>query len=420
VNSSKTRLVFSVLIITSIIGAIFIGIGTIALFKGLTSESSIKLFEQSISSSNVGLVILFLGIAFSGYSIKLIIDSVNKDSSEPVDDNDSIEKNVATKNHDKKNKTNHNFNDVKVDQKTTSNLSYDDGLVKLLNQYGADFLNLLQQNRLPGVQDARVIYRSETSEIVRFNHNIHSDCVLKVSYMKCGESRDFLNSDMYRELLGNKFIGQGIIDNCKLFTLRKFVEGLPLSEIIKENNVIKGALLDNVVLSLLKILDLLHSKKPAVVHRDLTPSNVIFKPDTGDIELIDFESSCFEGSSQIPFMTPGFTPKEQMGGNALPSSDLFALASTAYFLGTGRIPIASKNLKSEWFSIVWGIDTYLSEIFGNARILQCLEPDYKARPLSATAILNTPMMPASKIWIEPAKIGELNCGKYGILPLYDR
>lgn len=93
-----------------------------------------------------------------------------------------------------------------------------------------------------------------------------------------------------------------------------------------------------VMLQVCHILEHLHSQEPAVIYRDLKPSNLILN-DHGTVYLIDFGISRRHDPKKTKdtqdLGTPGFCSPEQYGrGQTTPRSDIYALGSTAYFLLT--------------------------------------------------------------------------------------
>jgi serine/threonine protein kinase len=89
----------------------------------------------------------------------------------------------------------------------------------------------------------------------------------------------------------------------------------------------------------------MHKMKPAVIHRDMKPENIMLLPDGTTIRLIDFgtaremgHGTKERGVAKTKVYTEGYAPPEQIMGKPEPRSDLFALAGTLFHLATGRAP----------------------------------------------------------------------------------
>jgi predicted ATPase/tetratricopeptide (TPR) repeat protein len=86
-----------------------------------------------------------------------------------------------------------------------------------------------------------------------------------------------------------------------------------------------------------RALDHLHAHEPAIVHRDVKPSNIVVTPE-GRTVLVDFGLA---GSTVTPYLagTPAFlAPEVASGDGAVPASDVFSLAVTALVLLSGEAP----------------------------------------------------------------------------------
>jgi serine/threonine protein kinase len=122
----------------------------------------------------------------------------------------------------------------------------------------------------------------------------------------------------------------------------EYVEGVSLAAVISERRRMSDAEAVTVLVDLLGILDYLHTRVPPVVHRDIKPANIILRPN-GSPALVDFGSvrEGFAGPSEAGSTiagTYGYMPYEQYMGQALPSSDLYALGATMLHLLTGKAP----------------------------------------------------------------------------------
>lgn len=87
----------------------------------------------------------------------------------------------------------------------------------------------------------------------------------------------------------------------------------------------------------------LHTRVPAILHRDVKPGNIKLTPDGRGV-LVDFGlAKVVEGTGTTTTgakaMTPGFSPPEQYGtGRTDPRTDIYSLAATMYAAFTARVP----------------------------------------------------------------------------------
>ena len=85
-------------------------------------------------------------------------------------------------------------------------------------------------------------------------------------------------------------------------------------------------------------LDHLHAHRPAIVHGDVKPENVIVTGD-GRAVLVDFGAAMRVGDERARLGTPGFSAPEVLAGEALsPAADVYSLAALTVFLLTGIVP----------------------------------------------------------------------------------
>lgn len=140
-----------------------------------------------------------------------------------------------------------------------------------------------------------------------------------------------------------------IIDHSgTVFVVMDYIEGRPLSEVLK----IEGAQSQEKVIGwakeLCSALDYLHSMNPPIIYRDMKPSNIMLKPD-GKVKLIDFgtakELDVESLADTTALGTRGYAAPEQFGdakGRGIyktdARTDIYSLGATLYHMVTGKNP----------------------------------------------------------------------------------
>lgn len=122
------------------------------------------------------------------------------------------------------------------------------------------------------------------------------------------------------------------------------IEGQNLKQWLEENSPISETTAIDWFKQLLNILAYVHGEK--LLHRDIKPSNIMLRPD-GKLVLIDFGTARELTRTYINKLgwsditkvhSIGYTPTEQIEGQAVVESDFFALGRTFVHLLTGIYP----------------------------------------------------------------------------------
>ncbi len=115
--------------------------------------------------------------------------------------------------------------------------------------------------------------------------------------------------------------------------------GENLRDIAKRRRLSEVELRD-VLIRCLEILDYLHTRTPPIVHRDIKPSNLVRAPD-GRCSLVDFggvlDAAREKGGSTM-VGTFGYMAPEQLHGQSVPATDIYALGATIVALAGGIEP----------------------------------------------------------------------------------
>lgn len=135
-----------------------------------------------------------------------------------------------------------------------------------------------------------------------------------------------------------------------LYVVMDYIEGEPLSRILKEQGPQSQLDVIDWGKQLCDALDYLHTRTPPVIYRDMKPSNVMLKPD-GTVKIIDFgiareyrEEQADPSQKKLDdttmLGTKGYAAPEQFGGLGQTDArtDVYCLGATLYHLLTGKSP----------------------------------------------------------------------------------
>ncbi len=156
--------------------------------------------------------------------------------------------------------------------------------------------------------------------------------------------------------------------NLKGFALvQTYIDARSLEEVVSSGRRFTESELQEFAVSMLNILDYLHSLQPPVIHRDIKPSNILLTDRSGNsigkVYLVDFGSvqnvAAKDGGTMTIVGTYGYMPMEQFGGKTVPASDLYSLGATLIYTiaGThpadlpeddGKVQLPVNNLSKSW------------------------------------------------------------------------
>lgn len=122
-----------------------------------------------------------------------------------------------------------------------------------------------------------------------------------------------------------------------------FIEGKTLKDMLSEYGAQPQESVIDWSRQLCDVLGYLHSRQPAIIYRDMKPSNIMLKPD-GNIVLFDFgtareyKAASLEDTTCLG--TRGYAAPEQYGGHGQTDArtDIYCLGATMYHLLTGHNP----------------------------------------------------------------------------------
>jgi len=125
------------------------------------------------------------------------------------------------------------------------------------------------------------------------------------------------------------------------YLVLEYIRGQDLRQFVKQNGPQPEQLVLRWAAQIASILDYLHEQSPPIIHRDLTPDNLVHKDDE-TIVLIDFGAANeFVGTATGTLVgKQAYIAPEQLRGKATILSDVYALGGTLHFLLTGKDPEA--------------------------------------------------------------------------------
>lgn len=131
------------------------------------------------------------------------------------------------------------------------------------------------------------------------------------------------------------------VENDRNYLVLEFVAGNSLRQHVAQNGPVEEKAALELTSQTATILEYLHGLTPPVIHRDISPDNLVLKEDN-TLVLIDFGAANeFVGTATGTMVgKQAYIAPEQFKGKAKTASDLYALGGTLYFLLTGRDPEA--------------------------------------------------------------------------------
>jgi serine/threonine protein kinase len=165
-----------------------------------------------------------------------------------------------------------------------------------------------------------------------------------------------------------------------------YIAGPSLEQAVTDHGPLPSGSVLTLAAALAESLVAIHSA--GVVHRDLTPRNVLLAQDGP--RVIDFGISRTAGqgsltSTNVVLGTPGFMSPEQVAGdNVGPASDMFSLGAILTFAATRQGPFGTGSASALVYRIGHNAPE-INHLPGKIRhiVEQCLTKDPRRRPTAA-------------------------------------
>jgi tRNA A-37 threonylcarbamoyl transferase component Bud32 len=132
-----------------------------------------------------------------------------------------------------------------------------------------------------------------------------------------------------------------IVEGGRDYLVLEYLSGQNLRQLVKRAGPQSEAIVLKWTAEIACVLEYLHGLEPPVVHRDLTPDNIVLRED-GSIAIIDFGAANeYVGAATGTLIgKQSYIAPEQFRGKSSPLSDIYALGCTLNFLLTGEDPEA--------------------------------------------------------------------------------
>ncbi|MBG0787197.1 MAG: serine/threonine-protein kinase [Anaerolineaceae bacterium] len=160
-----------------------------------------------------------------------------------------------------------------------------------------------------------------------------------------------------------------VIDQEGQYLVMDYIEGDDLRQWMSRDEKITEAEAIQIGIAICNALIYLHSRVPAIVHRDIKPGNVKITP-TGEVILVDFGLVKVMDNKEITTtaaraMTPGYSPPEQYGPDPTDHrSDIFSLGATLYAALAGYLAEDSlaRATGKATLTRLWEYNPHLSDL----------------------------------------------------------
>ena len=128
-------------------------------------------------------------------------------------------------------------------------------------------------------------------------------------------------------------------ENNSAYIVMEFLEGTTLKALVTQHGFLPAKELFDMLEPVLKGMDSMH--KDGLIHRDISPDNLMLLKKSGHVKLMDF--GCAReigiGHTMTIMLKPGFAPAEQYTGHEQgPWTDVYAMSATMYYCLTGKVP----------------------------------------------------------------------------------
>jgi tRNA A-37 threonylcarbamoyl transferase component Bud32 len=172
------------------------------------------------------------------------------------------------------------------------------------------------------------------------------------------------------------------VEDHRGYIAMEYVIGEQLKTFVTQHGVQSEETVVEIAKQICSMLEYLHGMDPPIIHRDVTPDNLIRQED-GIVKLVDFNvAHQLESAATATVVGKhAYIPPEQFRGKPTPQSDIYGLGCTMHYLLTGADP--EPLTVSRPRSLNDAVSEQLDEI-----VAKCTAMDAKKRFQTAQEVLD--------------------------------
>jgi serine/threonine-protein kinase len=156
------------------------------------------------------------------------------------------------------------------------------------------------------------------------------------------------------------------------YILLEYIDGMDMRQLVVQNGAQREIDVLEWAIQVALTLKYLHEREQPILHRDLTPDNIVLRND-GRVVVVDFGAANeFIGNATGTFVGKhAFIAPEQLRGKATIQSDIYAFGCTLFYLLTGKEPEALSVSSPKSANSV--ISDELSELVESCTKMECAD-----------------------------------------------
>lgn len=180
------------------------------------------------------------------------------------------------------------------------------------------------------------------------HHVVIKEFVLPTSVRDCDRMDETFNREysILRSLKNDRIaqVIEAFEERGSRYIVMEHIKGADLRSIAQQRGGVREATAIRWAVEIAELMLFLHQQQPPVLHRDLTPDNLM-EDENGQIKIIDFGAAhqFMEGVTGTLIGKQCYIAPEQLRGKPTVQSDIYSFGCTLHFLLTGIDPVALRS-----------------------------------------------------------------------------